>query len=238
MRQSRLFGVLCAVVLTAAGCVNVTAGTAVRADPVNPRMSDRPSASARPGPGPGPGVGGVLLSVADVNTIMNATDMELMDSADDMADHRSDISDPQCLGALYNAEESVYEDTGWTDVADQVITEPDDDSSHWVEQTAVRFPSADRAAAFVKSSANQWEDCIGKSVVVDDGEYEFNWIFEGISIDNGTISQKARQTDSDGWACDHAMAAAADVVVEASVCGPELQDEAVAVVGKLVGNVR
>ncbi|CAN5720872.1 sensor domain-containing protein [soil metagenome] len=226
--RTRLACGLCAVALIASGCVQTTGGTARPADTAGPTKSSRPGA----------GLDGILLSVDDVNAIMGSKNMEIMDSANDMADHRADISDPKCLGALYNAEESVYNGTGWKDVVDQVLTEPEDDSAHWVEQTVVQFPSAASAKAFEDTSFKQWTDCIGKSVMVDDGEYEYHWQFEGISAVDGTISQTARQTDSDGWECQHAMSVVDTYVLEASTCGMSLEDEAVAIVHGLAANAK
>jgi hypothetical protein len=234
MRRTWLTCGLCAVVVTVVGCVNTTAGTARPAGTVSPGSSSVPTKSGQPGDS----LDHILLSAAEINGIMGATDMQLMDSSNDMADHSGDVSDPQCLGALYNAEDSVYNDTGWKDVADQVLTEPEDDSDHWLEQTVVQFPTAAGAKAFRDASLKQWTDCIGKYVMVDDGEYEFHWQFEGISSDNGTISQTARQSDSDNWACQHALTAVDAYIVEVSACGTALQDEAVTVVNKLAVNAK
>jgi hypothetical protein len=219
---------LSVVALIASGCVQTTGGTARPADTAGPTSSSQPGAD----------LDGILLSVDDVNSIMGSKDMEIMDSANDMADHSADISEPKCLGALYNAEESVYDGTGWTNVVDQVLTEPEDDSAHWVEQTVVQFPSAARAKAFENTSFEQWTDCIGKSVMVNDGEYEYTWQFEGISSVDGTISQTAAQTDSDGWECQHALSVVDIYVLEASTCGISLQDEAVDIVHGLAGNAK
>lgn len=223
---------LCAIVVITAGCVHTTGGTAT----VGAQQTSSGAPTTKPDSRDS--LQRILLGVADVNAIMGATDIELMGSANDMSDHSGGISEPLCLGALYNAEQSVYDKTGWTDIVDQVLTEPEDDSSHWVEQTAVKFPSPASAQAFLDDSFTQWTDCIGKTVVVNDGEYEFNWQFEGISRVAGTISQTARQTDSDGWACQHAMSAVDSVIVEVSACGLSLQDEAVTIVGRLAANVK
>ena len=211
---------LCTVALLASGCVQTTGGTARPADAAGPAESGQP----------GSGLGGILLSVDDINGIMGAKDIQIMDSANDMADHSVDISDPKCLGALYNAEESVYGGTGWKDVVDQVLSEPEDDSAHWVEQTVVEFPSSAAAKAFVDTSFKQWTGCVGKSVMVDDGEDEYHWQFGGVSSLDGTISQITRQTDNDGWECQHALGAVDTFVLEASTCGVSLQDEAVVIV--------
>jgi hypothetical protein len=237
MRRTWLTCGLCAVVVTVAGCVNTTEGTAIpqgHGATAGPGSSSAPTKSGQPGDP----LEHILLSAADINGIMGATDMQVMDSANDMSDHSGDVSDPRCLGALYNAEESVYNEAGWKDVVDQVLTEPEDDSNHWVEQTAVQFPTSAGAGAFRDASFDQWTDCIGRSVMVDDGEYEFHWQFEGISSDNGTVSQTARQTDSDNWACQHALTAVDAYILEVSACGTALQDEAVTIVNQLAANAQ
>ncbi|MCV7225515.1 sensor domain-containing protein [Mycolicibacterium komossense] len=228
---SRLACGLGAVALIATGCVQTTAGTAMPADTAGPNSPTKSGQS-------GAGIERILLGADAINAIMGSKDIELMDSANDMADHSADISDPKCVGALYNAEDSVYAGTGWKDVADQVLTEPEDDSAHWVEQTVVEFPSATAAKAFVDSSFTQWTYCIGKSVMVNDGEYEYHWQFEGISSVDGTISQTTRQSDSDGWSCQHALGAVDSFVLEASACGISLQEEAVDIVHALAANAR
>jgi hypothetical protein len=225
-RRPWLAGALCAVAVLATGCVQTTGGVAKPA-------AGGPTQSRQAGD-----IRSILLAVDDVNRIMGATDIEVMDSANDMADHRADISDPKCLGALYNAEDSVYAGTGWKDVVDQVLTEPEDDSAHWVEQTVVEFPSAAGAKDFIQSSLKQWTDCIGKSVMVDDGEYQYHWQFEGIASVDGTISQTAKQSDGDGWACQHALSAVDTYVLEASACGLSLQDEAVDIIHALADNAK
>lgn len=223
--------VLSAVVLVAAGCETTTAGTAkpVKRGPLTPSTSA--------GPGPNGPLKQYLLSADDVNEIMGATDIEVVNSSDELSDNSSDISDVSCLGTLYNAEEEVYKGSGWTDVADEILTEPEDDSDHWVEQTIVRFPSEDKALAFYNRTVEDWTNCIGKEVSIDDGEYEYGWRFEGINIVGKSITQTARQTDSDGWACDHTLTAKGVHIVEASACGNSLSTESADLAGKIADGI-
>ncbi len=57
-----------------------------------------------------------------------------------MTDSSDKVSDPDCLGAMFGAEEAVYKGSGWTAVRDVVAREPEDDNDHWIEQTAVIYP--------------------------------------------------------------------------------------------------
>lgn len=228
MRAS-LLAVLGALTLVLAGCVHTTGGTAEPAVTPGP-VADHSAVV------PQDGLEKILLSVGDVNSIMGATDMDVVESSDEMGDSTADVSDPRCVGALYNAEDSVYANSGWTDLRDEVLTEPEGDSDHWVEQTAVKFASADRATDFFKASRKQWQECVGKTITVDDGSDQYDWRFGGLAITGTTLSQTASQSDSGDWSCQHALSAVGDDVVEVSACKTGVQDEALSIVGKLAAN--
>ncbi|ANW65815.1 hypothetical protein BCA37_21595 [Mycobacterium sp. djl-10] len=208
-----------------AGCTNVVAGTAEPAD-----------AGGADGPRSGD-LASTLISVEEINSIMGADDIELVESIDEMVDHSGDVSDSACLGALYNAEEIIYSGSGWTEVADEVLTQPSDDPAHWVEQTAVRFGSAEQASAFYEASKTQWQECVDEELSMFDGDFVFTWVFEEMTVSDTMISQNALQLDADGWTCQHAMSAVSSFIVEASACSMSPDDEAQAIVEALVKNV-
>jgi hypothetical protein len=212
-------GIAAATVLVV-GCTHTTGGTA------RPEESTTNSA-----------LGKILLTAEEINDIMGATGMEIVDSNEQMTDSSADVSDQECLGALYNAEQSVYDGTGWKDVVDQVVTEPEDDSAHWVEQTAVRFSSPERATAFLEHSKITWTNCIGKAITVEDSGDEFSWRLDGVTIDGTSVSQTARQADDNEWSCRHVLRAASDVIVEVAVCGAQLHAEAATIAEKIAANV-
>lgn len=223
--MTRLAVPLAAIIVALSGCTNVVAGSATPADaggPDGPKSGD---------------LAATLISAEEINSIMGAEDLEVVESSEELVDHSADISDPACLGALYNAEEVIYDGSGWTELVDEILTQPVDDPDHWIEQTAVRFPSADDAAAFYEDSKAQWQECISQQVSVYDGEYEYTWEFDGLTVTDTTISQSALQLDSDGWTCQHAMSAAGDVIVEASACSMTPDEEAVTIVEALAKNV-
>ena len=121
------------------GCVSTVSGTAVRAQHAAP--SDvAPLTEAK--------LDVVLLSVGELNGIMDSTQMEVTSELREMTDHSGEVSDPDCLGAIYGAEDPVYSGSGWTAMRDQVVREPGENDEHWVEQTAVLYPSAEKAQMF------------------------------------------------------------------------------------------
>ncbi len=209
-------------VVLLAGCSQTTAGT--------PRAAEQPADSS---------LGELLLDDDQINSIMGASGMQSAEAWTAMADNSDEVAEPECLGALYNAQEAVYADSGWTEVVDQIADEPGETNTHWVQQSAVRFESETHAKDFFEESKTSWLGCIGETVhVSDDDGNQFTWLFEGIEFDGDSVSQVARQTDIDDWECQHVMKVAADLVVEASACAAAIEDEAATIADGIVANAR
>ncbi|WP_284234711.1 sensor domain-containing protein [Mycobacterium antarcticum] len=178
----------------------------------------------------------VLLSIDRLNEISGATDMEVVLEGEEMSDNSEAVSDPDCLGSIFGAEDQVYRLSDWTDVRDQVAREPDDDNDHWVEQTVVRYATEAQALDFVEKSTSAWRDCGGFSVAVDDGTTSSIWEIDDAVVDDDMLTQVIAQEDSDGWECQHAMSAVANVSVEAIACAFGISDEGTTMVRALVAN--
>lgn len=178
----------------------------------------------------------VLLSIGELNGIMGSSRMRITVELEEMADHSADVSDPECLGAMYGAEELVYESSDWTAVRDQVASEPDEDNEHWVEQTAVLYPSAEEAQGFFDSSQSSWEDCAGSAVSVDDADASYLWQIEDVTSEDTMITQFSTQEDADGWGCQHALSVVSNMTVEAWACGYSVSDEAATIANDIVAN--
>ena len=160
--RALVVGLLAASMLLS-GCVATVPGTAVRdghAVPANVPPLDEAALKR------------VLLSIDEVNEIMGTKNLEVTSEIDDMTDSSNKVSDPDCLGAMFGAEEKVYDGSGWTAVHDWVAREPEQDNEHWVEQTAVLYPDADHANKFFAKSKSAWQKCAGTSLAVDDSEAE------------------------------------------------------------------
>lgn len=209
------------------GCVSTVSGTAVRSQkagqadvaPLNESKLDD-----------------VLLSTDEINEIMGSSSMTVTSELEEMTDHSADVSDPACLGAIYGAEEPVYAGSGWTAMRDQVVREDVEDNDHWVEQTVVLYPSADKAQKFFEESKEIWEDCANYSISVDDGTDSYLWQLEGVTADDTLITQTSMQEDADGWGCQHALSVVSNVTVEAWACGYTVADEAATIATDMVAN--
>jgi hypothetical protein len=209
------------------GCVNNISGNAVRAHNAGP--SDVPELSESK-------LDDVLLPIGELNGIMGSTTMKVTSDLEEMTDHSAEVSDPDCLGAIYGAEDPVYAHSGWTAVRDQVAREPDEDNEHWVEQTAVLYPSADEAQKFFDTSAETWETCAGSALSVYDAGSAYLWQLDDVTADDVLITQMTTQEDADGWACQHALSAASNLTVEVWACGYSIRDEGATIATDMIAN--
>jgi hypothetical protein len=178
----------------------------------------------------------VLLSIGDINDIMDSDTMEITGELDQMVDHSGDVSEPACLGSIFGAEEPVYGDSGYTAVRDQVSREPDEDNAHWVEQTAVLYPSATEAQQFFDDARAGWDACGGTSIAIDDGMDSYTWQIEELMPTDTVLTQVTTQDDADGWECQHALSPVSNVIVEAWACSYGAGDEAADIAAQMVEN--
>jgi hypothetical protein len=213
-------GIVVASAMAVSGCVSTVAGTAVRNAKTVPTNVPRLDESA---------LEKVLLPIDEINDIMGTADLEVTSDIEDMTDSSDKVSDPDCLGAMFGAEEAVYKGSGWTAVRDVVAREPDEDNDHWIEQTAVLYPQEGDADRFLEKSRSTWEECTDSSLAVDTEDTSSLWEFEEVNAGDGLITQMATQEDADGWGCQHALAAASNMTAETWACGYAISDEATAI---------
>ncbi|MCW2518652.1 MAG: hypothetical protein JWR46_1271 [Mycobacterium sp.] len=225
--RTQVCAAMAIVVVAASGCTSTVPGIAVRDANAGP-TDVRPLREAQ--------LDDVLLSVAQLNGIVGATKMKVVLQGQGMSDNADAVSDPDCLGSIFGAEDLVYQFSDWTAVRDQVAREPGDGNEHWVEQTAVLYSTAKRAKEFVDSSTSSWRDCSGFSVAVDDGTTSSIWLIGDVKVDDDVVTQVISQEDSDGWECQHAMSSVSNVSVETIACAFGINDEAVTMVDALVAN--
>lgn len=218
---------IAASVASSSGCSSTTSGQAVRA-PNSAPTAVRPLQESQ--------LDDVLLSVAQLNGIVGGTKMEIVVDNDELSDNAEAVSDPDCLGSIFGAEELVYRSSGWTAVRDQVASEPADGNEHWVEQTVVLFPSEKLAADVIDVFTAAWRNCAGFSVAVDDETTSSIWLIDDVMVSGDVVTQMTGQEDSEGWECQHAMTAVANLAIESLACAFGINDEAVTIADALVAN--
>ncbi|MDT7767456.1 MAG: serine/threonine kinase PknH [Mycobacterium sp.] len=182
-------------------------------------------------------VDSVLLTGPQINTIMGAADMQPGKLGQAPADPSVQLSVPECNGALYPGESPTYNGSGYTKLNYLVLTEPGDTSNHFVDQDVAAFPSTELARNFVKTSADQWKSCAGQVVTVTyKNGNTFRWTFGDLVGDAPKISQLDSQEDGRGWACQHALSAVSNVVIDVRACGFQITDQASRIADEIAAN--
>jgi hypothetical protein len=225
--------VFCTAVLVGAllsGCVSTVSGTALRGQGGGPVPVDVPMLAESD-------LERVLLSAGEVNGVMDATGIRVTSSSQSMSDNSDAVSDVDCLGAIYGAEELVYHGSDWTAVRDEVLQEPTSDNEHWVEQIAVLYPSAEKARAFVDASRATWEKCGGTSIDIDNSDVHSTWKIDKANVSGDILTQQSNQRNAGAWGCQHALTSASNLVVEAWACSNSINDEANSIASEMLKNV-
>ncbi|MGV9803650.1 sensor domain-containing protein [Mycobacterium sp. NPDC003449] len=198
------------------GCVSTVGGTVLR-DPDAPKFESTLAESD---------LDGLLIPVNRLNDIVGSSDLEVNADFTELNDNSAAVSDIDCLGAAFGAQELVYGDSGWTAVRDQIVREPGADNPHWLEQAVVLYPSADRARNFFDASREIWDGCVGSIVTYDSQNLPLRWTVGEVTATDSSIGQMSTPEGSVGGGCHHAMSAAANVIVETWACGDDIVDQA------------
>ncbi|MCV7411779.1 serine/threonine protein kinase [Mycobacterium florentinum] len=180
----------------------------------------------------------LLLSPSEINAIMGATNIQPGKPITTMGTSTMTVSIPDCKGALYTTQDQVYAGSGYTGINGLVASEPGDDNDHWVNQAVVSFPTADKAKAFLQSSADKWKKCVGQTVTVtNSNDKTYRWTFAPIQGTSPKISVLQTQEGADGWQCEHAMSVANNVIVDVNACGYHISDQSSQIADKIVDKV-
>ena len=108
---------------------------------------------------------GVLLSAAEVNSVMGTTGMTAHPRVQVMSDHRNLLPNLNCLGIWQVNEAGVYGADGWIALRQELLRSPDTDNWHTlVVQSVVNYPSTDAAHEFFTQSTDRWSKCTNHNV--------------------------------------------------------------------------
>ncbi|OBA74837.1 hypothetical protein A5641_26685 [Mycobacterium sp. 1554424.7] len=190
-----------------------------------------------PDPVPPSRLSALLLDPSDINNIMGSSEMTPGKPITSMDTSSVTLSLPNCQGALYTSQDPVYAGTGYSGISGLVSSEPGDNNDHWVNQAVVAFPSADKAKAFVQTSADKWKGCAGKTVTVTNKSKQYRWTLAQVNGSPPKIAMMETQEGADGWACERAMGVANNVVVDVNACGYHITDQGGQIIDKIVTKV-
>jgi serine/threonine-protein kinase len=201
------------------------------------RAMTRPTPKPPPKPIAESRLSALLLSAAEVNSVMGAANIQPGKPITSMDASPVTLSLPDCQAALYTTQDPVYSGSGYTGISGLVSSEPGDDFDHWVNQAAVTFPSADKAHSFLQTVADKWKNCAGKAITVTNKSKTVRWTFGEVNGSPPKITMVHSQEGADGWACQRAMSVANNIVVDVNACAYHVADQGADVADKIIAKV-
>jgi hypothetical protein len=150
------------------------------------------------------------------------------------------LSDPNCVGAVFGIEESVYRGSDYQGVYGQLAGDPTMQTSLRVDEGVVAFGSAEDAQSLVSAQTRKWQGCTAKTLTVKVEDQQVNWIASGPTVSDGVPVLLRTQQNGQAYSCSHAMAARSNIVADVGVCSDDkttVNDQAAAVVNTILGKI-
>ncbi|MGB7112492.1 MAG: sensor domain-containing protein [Mycobacterium sp.] len=176
----------------------------------------------------------LLLTPAQINPLMGATEMAIARKHDAMSDDAATMKPRECLAIDGSAQAQVYDNSGFTAIRDQALNDGNS-FTHYAEQAVVLFPTAKQAKVFFIASGLRWPACHEYTHTQSGTQ----WTVEPISDANGTLStiSTQQQARTGGWACGRALAVKNNVIVDVNTCSPNPANSAVDIANQIVAKV-
>ena len=198
-----------AVVVLMAGCSsgnNSVAPTSTTASPSQPPVA----ADA---------LDGLLLSPAEIGTIMAATaEIPVNKTYTQMVDTSAGKPDKNCR-FTQPVESSVYANSGWNGMRSQELQEKVPNFAHHVIQAVVSFPDAGKATSFFNASAQFWPLCANHEYhVISPGGPDKVFTMGAISNNNGVLGTTDTLLGGNGWACQRALTVSNNIAIDVAAC--------------------
>lgn len=181
----------------------------------------------------------VLLTGAEVDAAMGASGMTADTTKSTLVDDSAYTTPLDCLSVSSMGQEQVYAGTNWTSVRMQSVHEPGEDYAHLAHQAVIEFPAAPTAAAFFSTSTHQWPSCAPGRYTYDLGDDQppTVWDVGPVSQNNNILSVTVTEHDSDSWACQRALTAALNIVVDVLACSAAPGDSAATIARRIAEKV-
>jgi hypothetical protein len=176
----------------------------------------------------------LLLSDAEINTATGTAAMAVIAAVTTLGDNS--VSPPECLPVAGALQAKAYAGSGWIAAHGQAFQEPSGQYPHAFDGI-VLFPSAQTAAAFFTASSKSWPACSNRGYSFPDAGANAQRTVGPVSITDGTISATNVTEGGNGLACQHALTASGNVVIETLFCGYNTADQAVRIAHQLAAKV-
>jgi PknH-like extracellular domain len=181
---------------------------------------------------------GLLVDADQINTVMDATDMQVIKDWSAMYGYNTPGGD--CAGAWAAAWRPVYDGSGWMGVRGRTVRKPGEVFDRVVYESVVAFPLPADATAFYAKQAASWKTCNGRDVDerdLDVNDATYRYTLEQVTDNAGMLSMTAIKDDDSKISCQHALTVRNNVAVDIRACGVGVRTQAGVVASAIASKV-
>jgi hypothetical protein len=236
----------------AAAAIGLLVGACHQGHQSSPTSSSSADTPAKP-PVAEAALDGLLLSPAEIDAAMGVTGMATQQKADGMSDDSAKqwpngwTWPGECLYAFAPAEGPIYVGSGFTAIRGQFDTGPgakgpNDPGAPSATQAVVLYASSLDANAFYTNSSQSWAACANRQFTSpgNANKPEAVWHVAPLSTNNGMLSTTVTMTMNAAGvsaACQRALTARNNVVIDTCTCGSNPGDTAVNMANQIAAKV-
>jgi hypothetical protein len=164
----------------------------------------------------------LLLTGPELDAAMGATGVVADTTKSPLVDDAPYTTPTDCLAVSSMGEEQAYAGTNWAPVRMQSAHEPGEDYAHLAHQAVVEFPASTDAESFFAASARQWTQCApGHYTYTVEGQPVTAWEVGPLATKDRMLTATLTEHDSASWACQRALTAAVNIVVDVLTCSAQ-----------------
>jgi hypothetical protein len=179
-------------------------------------------------------LGTVLLDADEFDDVMGTSGAEVRDEGN-APDDTVDANPPECHGLVYIAGEIEYASTNFTAMRWRIVHA----ENVGVVEMVAQLPSVAKADEFIDKQTKAWEGCADKVITTKDK------VGTSTTQDRVTAVRARPHTEiastlplDSGEPCQHVLQAVSNFVLDVSVCGNKVSDQAEAIASKLADRVQ
>jgi hypothetical protein len=173
---------------------------------------------------------GLLLSAAEINTVMGTIQMAQSPMVTAMSDDRNLLPNLNCLGVWQVNQAAIYGAgggaDGWRSLRQNLFRTPDHaDWSSLAVQSVVSYPSVQAAQRFFEESAQRWSKCTDHHVNITLNDRPLpKWLSGDLSrTDTRMAIPIARGIGAESRMCQHSLSVVSNVIIDVEACRPPPQ---------------
>lgn len=230
------------VLAAAAGLVTTLASHAAH----TATATDHPAtASASPAPAVPPppplvrdeSLPSLLLDTATINAVMSTRDLAVNPILTTDRLYVDTTDKPECGGVWANANKQAYAGSGWQAVQTQYLREPDR-PHHEVYQSVISFPTTAAAKDYVAAEAKRWPVCRNVAATTTNPTLPAQtWFIASVGQTGDVLTSVANREGTAGYACQHALTARNNVVIDADACGWDVLQQGSTIAGRIAEQI-